>query len=37
MTDEQTLDEQASDMNAEQQAATHPVDVAQERIAELED
>ena len=37
MTDEQTLDEQASDMNAEQQAATHPADVAQERIAELED
>lgn len=36
MTDEQTLDEQASDMNAEQQAATHPADVAQERIAELE-
>ena len=36
MTDEQTLDEQASDMNAEQQAATNPADLAQERIAELE-
>ncbi len=36
MTDEQTLDEQASDMNAEQQAATNPADLAQERIVELE-
>ena len=36
MTDEQTLDEQASDMNAEQQAATNPADLAQERITELE-
>ena len=37
MTDEQTLDEQASEMNAEQQATTDPVDAAQQRIAELED
>ncbi len=38
MTDEQTLDEQTSELNAEnQQAATDPVELAQERIAELED
>lgn len=38
MTDEQTLDEQTSEMNAgNQQAATDSLDAAQERIAELED
>lgn len=38
MTDEQTLAEQVSEMNAgNQQAAIEPADVAQERIAELED
>jgi molecular chaperone GrpE len=38
MTDQQTLDEQMSDMNADnQQAATDPADAAQERIAELEE
>ncbi|NLU13022.1 MAG: nucleotide exchange factor GrpE [Gammaproteobacteria bacterium] len=36
MTDEQTLDEQASDINAEPQAATDPAQAAQERIVELE-
>lgn len=36
MTDEQTLDEQASDINAEPQAATEPAQAAQERIVELE-
>ena len=36
MTDEQTLDEQASDINAEPQAATNPAQAAQERIVELE-
>lgn len=38
MTDEKTLDEQASELNAEtQQTATDSVDAAQQRIAELED
>ena len=38
MTDEQTLDEQTSELNAEnQQAATDSAELAQERIAELED
>lgn len=38
MTDEQTLDEQASDMSADnQQTAINTADAAQERIAELED
>lgn len=38
MTDEQTLAEQASETNADNQQATiESVDVAQERIAELED
>jgi molecular chaperone GrpE len=36
MTDEQTLDEQASDINAEPQAVTDPAQAAQERIVELE-
>lgn len=36
MTDEQTLDEQASDINAEPQAATDPAQAAQERIVDLE-
>ena len=38
MTDEHTLDEQASDLNTDNEtAATDSVDAAQQRIAELED
>lgn len=38
MTDQQTLDEQASELNADHQAAaTDSTDAAQQRIAELED